>query len=102
VWGLLWDRGNLALVGKYGVALEEVEAMFSSGEWMVLPHPTRPQQVIMVGPTASGEAARLIMCIAEPRDTPEGRRFRPIVSRPASVSQQNLWHRRQRRGEALR
>jgi len=76
--------------------------MFASGEWIVLPHPTRPHQLVVVGPTATGEAGRLIMCIAEPRDTPEGRRFRPIVSRPASASQQRLWHRRRRRGEELR
>jgi hypothetical protein len=102
VWGLLWDHGNLALAGRYGVGLEEVEAMFSSGEWIILPHPTRPLQVIMVGPAAEGEAERLIMCIAEVRQTPEGRRFRPIVSRPASASQRNLWQRRRRRGEEQR
>ena len=93
---MLWDGGNLALAGKYGVTKDEVDTMFALGEWIALPHRTRPDQVYLVGPTAEAAVDRLIVCAAQVRDTPGGRRFRPIVARPASSWHEQAWRDRRR------
>ena len=99
MWALLWDRGNLALAERYGVSREEVDAMFALGEWTALPHRTRPEQVLLNGPTAPLPAGRLIACAAEVRDTSAGRRFRPVVAKPAASWHEAAWRERHRHRE---
>jgi hypothetical protein len=96
VWGLLWDRGNLAIIGQYGVGKEAVDAMFALGEWVALPHGTRAGQLHLVGPAALPNGDRVIDCVVEVRDTPVVPRFRPIVARWASRAQIARWERRHR------
>ena len=89
---MLWDRGNLALAGKRGFTREEVDGMFAAGEWVLLRHPTRPQQVYLVGP-APGTTG-LIACVVQILDSPEGRRLRPIVAGRARRWHAERWHSR--------
>lgn len=68
--------------------------MFALGEWTVLSHPTRSEQVLLTGPTAPEPFGRLITCAADVRETAEGRRFRVIVGRRASRRQKEAWRKR--------
>ncbi len=98
MWGLLWDRGNLVLAGRYGVSQEEVDAMFERGEWVVVAHRTRPRQLVLVGPSGAADEGRMIACVAEVRDTPGGRRFRPIIARGAKTAEESGWRLRHETG----
>jgi hypothetical protein len=42
---------------------------------------------------------RLVACVAEPRDTLEGRRFRPVLARRAAAWQRVAWQNRHRQRE---
>jgi hypothetical protein len=99
---LVWDAGNRDRIGRYGVTQEDIDGMLASGEWVTVRHPTRSGQLILIG-RAGGDAERqLIACVVEPRETAQGRRFRPIIARPAAAWHRQAWQDRYRREESLR
>jgi hypothetical protein len=79
---LRWLPANEDKLRQHGVSREEVDAMIRRDEWVVLMHPAYPDQVRVIGPTATGQ---LITVAMEPTDDPV--EWRPITGWDAAPSE---------------
>ncbi len=76
-----WDAGNLEKCQKHGVTLDEIEALFTSGEARSLPdvaHSQSEERFIAVGRNRSG---RPILVIFTMRQSDGLKVLRPISAR---------------------
>ena len=83
---LRWLPANEDKLRQHGISRDEVEAMIQRDEWAALVHPTYPDQVRVIGPTATG---RLITVAMEPTDDPA--EWRPIAGWEAIQSERTYY-----------
>ena len=86
---LAWDRGNTEHAVRHGIARQEIDAMYASGEWIVVDDPSgRVDQARLIG---FSPAARLITVAVEWLSA--RRMYRPISAWASTPGEQREWAR---------
>jgi hypothetical protein len=87
---LLWDAGNLHHATRHGVGRAELDAMYEAGRWVWRADPLgRAGQERVTGEVP--DSGRLVTVATEWRETPAGRRRRPISSWVARPHEAAYW-----------